>query len=62
MATFCAGHRREATCAFGAVLVVLGLGTLSVAAQTNPTDAKDSLALFAELMPVCSSPRCVNCL
>src|ERR1041385_7235647 len=46
--------------ALGTLLAVTGLGTLSVSAQTSARD-DDPLAMFAELMPVFSSPRCVNC-
>jgi hypothetical protein len=36
------------------------IGTLGAAAQTAPA-ADDPLAMFTEMMPVWSSPRCVNC-
>jgi hypothetical protein len=55
-----ARHRQKGISALGAVLIMAGIGTLSVAAQTSAAD-DDPLALFAELMPVFSSPRCVNC-
>jgi hypothetical protein len=47
--------------ALGAVLILAATGTLSVAAQTSAADEDDPLAMFAETMPVWSSPRCVNC-
>jgi hypothetical protein len=53
-------QRRAAICALGAVLVLAAVGTLSAAAQSSPAD-DDPLAMFAEMMPVWSSPRCVNC-
>src|ERR1700694_1435431 len=55
-----AGHRQKGICAVGSALVLVAVGTLSVAAQTSTAD-DDPLALFAEMMPVFSSPRCVNC-
>jgi hypothetical protein len=46
--------------ALGTGLILFGAGTLSIAsAQTEATD--DPLVMFAELMPVFTSPRCVNC-
>jgi hypothetical protein len=59
MTTFWGRHRRRGLNALAALLVLAGVGTLSVAAQ--PATEGDPLALFAELMPVFSSPRCTNC-
>ena len=52
--------------ALGALLMLAGVGTVSFAARTMSVAAQavtegDPLALFAELMPVFSSPRCTNC-
>jgi hypothetical protein len=44
------------------LLIVAAIGTLGAAAtQTNAAEEDDPLAMFAEMMPVWSSPRCVNC-
>ncbi|HEV7666656.1 MAG TPA: hypothetical protein VGQ62_24185, partial [Chloroflexota bacterium] len=60
--------------ALGAALLLSGVATLSVAAQPRQAPilapsaatqtaqaADDPLLLFADMMPVFSSPRCVNC-
>src|SRR6266481_2523976 len=60
MTGFWATHRRKGIFSLGALLVSAGVGTFSVGAQTSATDV-DPLAMFGELMPVFSSPRCVNC-
>src|ERR1700686_2099861 len=60
MTGFWAKHRRKGISSVGALLVSAGVGTMSAGAQTNALD-QDPLELFAELMPVFSSPRCVNC-
>jgi hypothetical protein len=60
MATVWASHRRKGVVALGAVLLMAVLGVLSAGAQTVVTD-EDPLALWAEMMPVFGSPRCVNC-
>lgn len=60
MSTGRARYWRWGLLTLGALLAVAGLGTLGVSAQTSATD-EDPLAMFAELMPVFSSPRCVNC-
>jgi hypothetical protein len=53
-------HGRRRWSVLGAGLILIGAGALGVAsAQTEATD--DPLVMFAELMPVFSSPRCVNC-
>jgi hypothetical protein len=53
-------QRRIGLLALGAALALGGLWTMSVGAQAVQSD-DDPLALFAETMPVFSSPRCVNC-
>jgi hypothetical protein len=60
------GHARGGVRALGAALVMVGLGTLGVgtasgAAPARQDDQQDPLALFSAMMPVFSSPRCVNC-
>lgn len=55
-----AGRPRTGLYALGAALILGGLSTLGAGAQTSADD-DDPLALFAELMPAFSSPRCVNC-
>jgi hypothetical protein len=55
-----ARHRQKAIGVLGTVLIMAAIGTLGAAAQTSPAD-DDPLAMFAEMMPVWSSPRCVNC-
>ena len=60
MTGFWAKHRRKAVSSLGALLVLAGVGTTSAGAQTSAI-GQDPLELFAELMPVFSSPRCVNC-
>jgi hypothetical protein len=60
MTGFWATHRRKGIFSLGALLVSAGVGAVSVGAQTSATDV-DPLAMFGELMPVFSSPRCVNC-
>lgn len=52
--------------ALGAAIVLVGLGTLGVgtasgAAPVRQPEEQDPLALFSAMMPVFSSPRCVNC-
>jgi hypothetical protein len=55
-----ARYGRARCWALGALLTALGVGTLGVAyAQPAPTE--DPLVMFAELMPVFTSPRCLNC-
>jgi len=46
--------------ALGLALVLGGLGAIGVAAQPVG-GTTESLALFAEMMPVLSHPRCTNC-
>ena len=46
--------------ALGLALVLAGLGAIGVAAQPVG-GTTESLALFAEMMPVLSHPRCTNC-
>jgi hypothetical protein len=55
-----ARHRQKGVCVLGTVLIMAAIGTLGAAAQTSSAD-DDPLAMFAEMMPVWSSPRCVNC-
>jgi hypothetical protein len=55
-----AGHRQKGLCVLGTLLIMMAIGTLAAAAQTGPAD-DDPLAMFTEMMPVWSSPRCVNC-
>jgi hypothetical protein len=60
------GHARGGARALGAALVMVGLGTLGVgtasgAAPAQQADQPDPLTLFSAMMPVFSSPRCVNC-
>jgi hypothetical protein len=50
----------------GAALIVAGItlagvGTLSVAAHAGQAGDHDALAMFGEMMPVFTSPRCANC-
>src|ERR1700694_721335 len=52
--------------AVGPVLIVAGLvlagaATFSVTAHAQQPADKEGLALFGEMMPVFSSPRCQNC-
>jgi hypothetical protein len=52
--------------ALGAAMALAGLGTLGVgtasgAAPAQQAQQQDPLALFSVMMPVFSSPRCVNC-
>jgi hypothetical protein len=60
MTGFWARQRRNGIVALGGGFVLAGLGTVGVGAQTSAI-GQDPLELFAELMPVFSSPRCVNC-
>jgi len=60
------GQARGGLRALGAVVVVVGLGTLGVgtasgAAPARQAEGQDPLALFSTMMPVFASPRCVNC-
>jgi hypothetical protein len=55
-----ARHRQKAICVLGTLLIMAAIGTLGAAAQTS-TAEDDPLAMFTEMMPVWSSPRCVNC-
>lgn len=61
MSTFWARHRRGGISGLGAVLMATGLSTMNVAAQPTGADYDDPVKLFGEMMPVFSSPRCVNC-
>jgi hypothetical protein len=61
MGGFWTRHRRAGITGLGALLMAAGLGTVTAGAQTDTVDDDDPLAMFAELMPVFSSPRCVNC-
>jgi hypothetical protein len=51
--------------ALGAAMLLVGLGTLGVGTASGAAPARqedaDPLALFSAMMPVFSSPRCVNC-
>jgi hypothetical protein len=60
MTGFWAKHRRQGVSSLGALLVSAGVGTISAGAQTEAI-GQDPLELFAQLMPVFSSPRCANC-
>jgi hypothetical protein len=42
-------------------IVLVGIGTLSVATRAVQAQSNAGLALFGEMMPVFSSPRCQNC-
>jgi hypothetical protein len=58
-------YRGRSALAFGAVLVLagialVGLGTTSGTARAAQTD-NEALGMFGEMMPVFTSPRCVNC-
>ncbi len=75
MARVGATYRRSWVCALGAALILAGAGSLTAAAQVPPVRVSsarvaaqagqasddDPLALFAQMMPAFSSPRCVNC-
>src|SRR3979411_2542725 len=62
MIGFWATHRRKGICGLGGLLVAAGIGTLNVAAQTTTShNYAAPVDLFAEMMPVFRSPRCVNC-
>lgn len=57
-----AGGSTATVLVFGALLIVAAIGALGgAAAQTSAAEEDDPLAMFAEMMPVWSSPRCVNC-
>src|SRR4030081_260021 len=52
--------------ALGPALVLAGMvlvagGTLGVAAPAEQGAGGEALAMFGEMMPVFSSPRCANC-
>jgi hypothetical protein len=58
-------YRGRSAVAFGAVLVLagialVGLGMTSGTARAAQTD-NEALGMFGEMMPVFTSPRCVNC-
>lgn len=54
-------HRQSGLRALGAALVLAGVGAFSVAAHAGQAGGDDGLALFGEMMPVFTSPRCSNC-
>lgn len=61
IAQFAAQYFRSGIRVLGAAVVFASLATFSVAAQAGQTNDDQSLALFSEMMPVFTSPRCVNC-
>jgi hypothetical protein len=42
-------------------ILAAGVGMFSVSVQAKEADAGQALALFGEMMPVFTSPRCANC-
>jgi hypothetical protein len=59
-------HQRRGVRALGPVLilggiVLAGVGTLSMTAHAKQAGGDESLAMFGEMMPVFTSPRCSNC-
>jgi hypothetical protein len=65
LARWWAGQARHGVRVLSATMVVLGVATIGVGTASGAAparqDAQDPLALFSAMMPVFSSPRCVNC-
>ena len=66
LARMWSGQMQRGVRALGAAMLLVGLGTLGVgtasgAAPVRQDEQQDPLALFSAMMPVFSSPRCVNC-
>src|SRR4030088_2434290 len=60
------GKLMAVSSALGPALILAGValvagGTMTVAAPAHQAAGDESLAMFGEMMPVFSSPRCANC-
>jgi hypothetical protein len=53
--------RRRVAALLGTLLIAAAIATLGAATQTRAAAEDDPLAMFTEMMPVWTSPRCVNC-
>jgi len=56
-----ADPRRRVAALLGTPLIVAAIATLGAATQTRAAAEDDPLAMFTEMMPVWTSPTCVNC-